>query len=90
MEQEIDAKQRSENEDAVRAIIRRHLNRKCRNEVDSTDVLQVVWKDFFAEWNRKVARGEQAVPAFPPQPVPPFQPVKMPEQGVIQEQDGKS
>jgi hypothetical protein len=48
-----------------------------------------VWRDFFAAWNARVQRGEQPVPPYQPKPVPPLRPVRMHQQEVLQEIDGK-
>ena len=45
------------------------------------------WPDFFAEWKQKVARGEIQIVPFTPKPIPPFKPVTIPKQEVLQERD---
>jgi hypothetical protein len=45
------------------------------------------WPDFFAEWKKKVARGEIRVDAFEPRLVAPFKPVRIEKQEVVQERD---
>ncbi len=45
-----------------------------------------VWPTFFADWNRRVAAGEQPVKPFRPLPIPAFHPVPMREQEIVQEQ----
>jgi hypothetical protein len=42
------------------------------------------WHTFFADWNAQVARGERHLRGFEPKPVPPFTPVGMTPQEVIQ------
>jgi hypothetical protein len=46
------------------------------------------WKRFFAEWNARVARGELTIRPFEPLPIPPFTPVHIAPQAVIQEVEG--
>jgi hypothetical protein len=46
------------------------------------------WKRFFAEWNARVARGELTIRPFEPRPIPPFTPVPIAPQAVIQEVEG--
>ena len=48
-----------------------------------------VWRDFFADWQARVARGEQEVRPYRPRAVPAFRPVPVPTQEVVQEQDGR-
>ncbi len=43
------------------------------------------WPEFFARWNERVARGEQRVEPYTPRPVPPFRPVPMKPQEIVQE-----
>jgi hypothetical protein len=45
-----------------------------------------VWRDFFAHWNEEVAQGRREVPPFRPKPIPPFQPVHIENQEILQEQ----
>jgi len=45
------------------------------------------WPEFFAEWKRRVASGEIRIEPFRPKPVPPFQPVRIETQEVLQERD---
>lgn len=45
------------------------------------------WPDFFAAWNREVARGERTVEPYRPRPVPPFRPAKIKTQEIVQEHD---
>lgn len=47
-----------------------------------------VWRDFFARWNDDVAEGRRQVPPFQPKPVPPFVPVCVEKQEILQEQGG--
>jgi hypothetical protein len=46
------------------------------------------WSEFFAAWKRRVASGEQRVAPYLPRPVPPFRPVRIEKQQVVQEVDG--
>jgi hypothetical protein len=48
-----------------------------------------VWHRFFADWNAKVARGEQELRPFEPRPIPPFKPLPLQPQEVIQEVAGQ-
>jgi hypothetical protein len=43
------------------------------------------WREFFAEWNRDVAAGRRKVEPYRLKPIPPFHPVKMREQKILQE-----
>jgi hypothetical protein len=43
------------------------------------------WREFFAEWKAKAARGEVDATAFEPRPIPPFTPIHIPPQEVIQD-----
>jgi hypothetical protein len=45
------------------------------------------WPDFFAEWKRKVAKGEVRIEPFQPKPITAFVPVKIEKQEVLQERD---
>jgi hypothetical protein len=45
------------------------------------------WPDFFAEWKRKVARGDVRIEPFRPKPVTRFRPVRIEKQEVLQERD---
>ena len=45
------------------------------------------WGEFFARWKAKVARGEMGVRPYRPRPIPPFRPVKIRNQEVVQETD---
>jgi hypothetical protein len=45
------------------------------------------WPEFFSEWKRKVAGGEIRIEPFEPKPVPPFHPVRIEQQEVLQERD---
>ncbi len=42
------------------------------------------WRDFFAAWNGELARGERQVRPYVAERIPPFQPVRMREQGIVQ------
>jgi hypothetical protein len=46
------------------------------------------WPAFFADWKASVARGDRTVMRYTPRPVPPFTPVLIQEQEVVQERDG--
>jgi hypothetical protein len=46
-----------------------------------------VWRDFFAEWNEQVRRGERTVTAFAARPIPDFQAITIPKQEIVQEED---
>jgi hypothetical protein len=52
------------------------------------DGIAPVWVRFFADWNARVARGELRIRVFEPRPIPPFQPIAIEPQEVIQEADG--
>jgi hypothetical protein len=43
------------------------------------------WPEFFGEWKRQVERGQILPEPFPPRRVPPFTPVKIEKQEVVQE-----
>lgn len=45
-----------------------------------------VWRDFFARWNDEVARGQRQVEPFRPKPLPPFSPLRIENQEILQEQ----
>ena len=45
-----------------------------------------VWRDFFARWNADVAAGRRRADPFPPKPVPPFEPLRIEEQEILQRQ----
>jgi hypothetical protein len=47
------------------------------------------WPEFLAEWKARAARGEIVVVRYAPRPVPPFTPVRIPTQEVVQEVDGE-
>ena len=47
------------------------------------------WPAFFVDWKESVARGDRKVTRFTPRPVPPFTPVLIREQEVVQERDGE-
>ncbi len=42
-----------------------------------------VWLEFFADWKRRVSRGEQVVAPYVPKPIPPFKPVRIAVQEVL-------
>jgi hypothetical protein len=46
------------------------------------------WPAFFADWKASVARGARKVMPYTPRAVPPFTPVLIQEQEVVQERDG--
>jgi hypothetical protein len=43
------------------------------------------WPEFFAEWKRKAASGEIQIEPFTPRAIPPFHPVRIREQEVLQQ-----
>ena len=45
-----------------------------------------VWRDFFAHWNAEAERARTIAP-FTSQPIPPFQPIRIPMQEILQEED---
>jgi hypothetical protein len=45
------------------------------------------WPEFFADWKDRVARGEIDIEPFRPKAAPPFRPVKIEKQEVVQERD---
>jgi hypothetical protein len=45
-----------------------------------------VWRTFFRRWNEKIALGRRILAPFPPEAIPPFQPVKIERQEILQEQ----
>jgi hypothetical protein len=47
-----------------------------------------VWRDFFPAWQAQAARGERKVHPYRPRAVPPFVPVRIEPQEVVQEVDG--
>lgn len=52
------------------------------------DGIAPAWHQFFAGWNDRAARGELIVLPFEPKAIPPFTPVPIEPQEVIQEVDG--
>jgi hypothetical protein len=44
-----------------------------------------VWGEFFSRWKQEVARGEKTVRPYQPRPIPPFHPVKIETQEIVQE-----
>ena len=44
------------------------------------------WREFFTHWNEEVAQGQRQVPPFAPKPIPPFTPVRIEKQEILQEQ----
>jgi hypothetical protein len=52
------------------------------------DGIAPIWGPFFDDWNTRVARGELKVLPFEPKPIPPFTPIAIEPQEVIQEVDG--
>ena len=49
-----------------------------------------VWPQFFAAWKRSVASGTITVKPYTPSLIPPFVPVRIPAQEVVQEHDGEA
>ena len=47
-----------------------------------------VWRDFFARWNEEASQGRRQVLPFRPKPIPPFDPVRIENQEILQEQSG--
>jgi hypothetical protein len=45
------------------------------------------WPEFYADWQRKIERGEVRIEPFTRAPIPPFQPVRIEQQEVLQERD---
>ncbi len=45
-----------------------------------------VWRDFFARWNEETADGRRLVLPYQAKQVPPFDPVRIEKQEVLQEQ----
>ncbi len=45
-----------------------------------------VWRDFFAGWNDEVAHGRRQVASFTAKPIPPFLPVQVEKQEILQKQ----
>ena len=45
------------------------------------------WPDFFADWKRKVERGEIRINPFTPKPIARFRPRRIEKQEVVQERD---
>src|SRR5205085_1466869 len=45
-----------------------------------------VWRDFFARWNEEVRAGVREVLPFDPKPIPPFTPVRLEKQEILQKQ----
>lgn len=48
-----------------------------------------VWTEFFPAFKAQVASGERIVRPYTPARVPPFEPVEIPKQDVVKEEDGK-
>jgi hypothetical protein len=48
------------------------------------DGVAPVWHEFYGAWNDRVACGELAVSTFQPRPIPPFRPISIECQEVIQ------
>jgi hypothetical protein len=48
-----------------------------------------VWRDFFARWNEQVACGERHILPYHPRAIPPFRPVRIEKQEILQEMDGR-
>lgn len=53
------------------------------------DGIAPVWHEFFERWNQELAAGARTLRAFDPKPIPPFTPLHIEPQEVIQEVDGK-
>ena len=48
-----------------------------------------VWREFFAQWNEEVRRGTRQVEPLLARPIPDFHAAKIPEQEIVQEEDGQ-
>jgi hypothetical protein len=48
-----------------------------------------VWRDFFAGWNDEIRRGARKVEPLVPRSIPDFRAIKIPEQEIVQEDDGQ-
>lgn len=46
-----------------------------------------VWSDFFPRWKERVARGQVVIRPYQPRPIPPFKPVKIETQEIVQEKE---
>ena len=46
-----------------------------------------VWHAFFHHWNEEVARGLRKLLPFIPRPIPPFRPLRIENQEILQEQE---
>jgi hypothetical protein len=44
-----------------------------------------VWNEFFPRWKKEVAQGRKRVHPYEPRPIPPFRPVKIEMQEIVQE-----
>lgn len=49
-----------------------------------------VWRDFFSRWNEEVASGRRRVEPYRPKAIPPFSPMRIENQEILQEQGGQS
>ncbi|HWG46631.1 MAG TPA: hypothetical protein VN688_27970 [Gemmataceae bacterium] len=49
-----------------------------------------VWRDFFSRWNEEVSSGRRRVEPYRPKAIPPFSPVRIENQEILQEQGGQS
>jgi hypothetical protein len=47
------------------------------------------WRTFFARWNEEVAAGQRVVAPFEPKVIPPFHPVRLEKQEILQPQEGR-
>ena len=47
-----------------------------------------VWREFFARWNEDVTAGRKQGLSFRPKPIPPFEPVLIEKQEILQEHGG--
>jgi hypothetical protein len=45
------------------------------------------WDEFFAGWRERARRGDVTIAPYTPRPIPPFRPVRIPEQEVVLEDD---
>jgi hypothetical protein len=46
-----------------------------------------VWRTFFSRWNEEVRRGDRQVEPFRAKPIPPFRPLRIERQEILQRQE---
>lgn len=49
-----------------------------------------IWRDFFTEWNSEVQRGRRKIEPFAARPIPAFEPIAIPQQEIVQEDDAQA